>query len=100
MAVLESIEIYHHAPLWPGIIAVAVGEIIIVLVLRAHYTMDVITGAFAAWLAADLARHCAPFVDGWLKYTQCQRRVFLNQLYSNSFSEISGRDLMDELRWT
>ena len=68
LAVLGAIEICNHAPVWLGAIAVlvAVGEIIIVLVLRAHYTMDVITGAFAAWFAADLAGHAAPFVDGWL----------------------------------
>jgi hypothetical protein len=69
LAVLGAIEICHHAPPWIGAIAlaVAIGEIIIVLVLRAHYTMDVITGAFAAWLAADLAGRAAPFVDAWLK---------------------------------
>jgi hypothetical protein len=69
LAVLGAIEIYHHAPLWLGAIAVivALGEVLIVLVLRAHYTMDVITGAFAAWFAADLAGRAAPFVDGWLK---------------------------------
>jgi hypothetical protein len=69
LAVLGAIEIHHHAPLWVGAaaIAVAIGEIVIVLVLRAHYTMDVITGAFAAWFAADLAGHAAPWVDGWLK---------------------------------
>jgi hypothetical protein len=36
------------------------------LILLVHYTMDVITGAFAAWVAADLAGRLAPFVDGWL----------------------------------
>lgn len=69
LAVLGAIEIYQHAPLWLGAAAVlvAVGEIVIVLVLRAHYTMDVITGAFAAWFAADLAGRAAPWVDAWLK---------------------------------
>ena len=29
--------------------------------------MDVITGAFAAWFAADIASCLAPVVDGWLQ---------------------------------
>ncbi len=69
LAVLGAIEIYQIAPWWLGALAilVALGEATIVLVLRAHYTMDVITGAFAAWFAADLAARLAPWVDGWLK---------------------------------
>ena len=69
LAVLGAIEICHLAPSCLGITAViiALGEAVIVLVLRAHYTMDVITGAFAAWFAADMAARLAPFIDGWLK---------------------------------
>ncbi len=69
LAVLGAIEIYQIAPWWLGVLAilVALGEATIVLVLRAHYTMDVITGAFAAWFSADLAARLAPWVDGWLK---------------------------------
>jgi PAP2 superfamily C-terminal len=69
LAVLGAIEICHLGPWWLGGIAVlvALGEAMIVLVLRAHYTMDVITGAFAAWFAADLAGRIAPVVDQWLK---------------------------------
>ena len=68
LAVLGAIEICHLAPWWLGAIAilVALGEAMIVLVLRAHYTMDVITGAFAAWFAADMAARLAPCIDGWL----------------------------------
>ena len=68
LAVLGAIGICHLAPWWLGAAAVlvALGEVVIVLVLRAHYTMDVITGAFAAWLASDLALRLAPSVDGWL----------------------------------
>jgi hypothetical protein len=66
LAVLGAIEICHMAPWWLGTIAisVALGEAMFVLVLRAHYTMDVITGAFAAWFAADLAGRIAPWLDG------------------------------------
>ena len=69
LAVLGAIEICHSGPWWLGAIAVlvALGEALIVLVLRAHYTLDVITGAFAAWFAADMAARLAPFIDGWLK---------------------------------
>lgn len=69
LAVLGAIEICQLGPWWLGVIAVlvALGEALIVLVLRAHYTMDVIAGAFAAWFAADMAARLAPFVDGWLR---------------------------------
>jgi len=69
LAVLGAIEICHLAPWWLGAAAVlvALGEVVTVLVLRAHYTLDVITGAFAAWLASDLAARIAPTVDGWLR---------------------------------
>jgi len=68
LAVLGAIEICRLAPAWLAAIAVliALGEALIVLILRAHYTMDVVTGAFAAWFAADLATRFAPMVDGWL----------------------------------
>ena len=69
LAVLGAIGVWQLAPWWLGVVAVvvAVGEAALVLVLRAHYTMDVITGAFAAWFAADMAARLAPLVDVWLK---------------------------------
>lgn len=69
LAVLGAIEICHLGPWWLGATAVvvALGEALIVLVLRAHYTMDVIAGAFAAWFAADMAGRLAPCIDGWLR---------------------------------
>ncbi|MEZ5325256.1 MAG: phosphatase PAP2-related protein [Verrucomicrobiales bacterium] len=69
LAVLGAIEICHLAPWSLGtvVVFIALGEVMIVLVLRAHYTLDVIAGAFAAWFAADVAKHIAPFVDGWLE---------------------------------
>ncbi len=68
LAVLGAIEVCRLAPWWVGVVAVlvALGEMVVVLVLRAHYTMDVVAGVFAAWLAADLAEHLAPWVAGWL----------------------------------
>ncbi len=69
LAVLGAIELCHLAPWWVGAIAVlvALGEAVIVLVLRAHYTMDVLAGALAAWFAADLASRLSPAVDAFLK---------------------------------
>jgi len=69
LAVLGAIEVWHLAPGWLGALAImiALGQAIIVIVLRAHYTMDVITGAFAAWFAADLAGRFAPTIDAWMK---------------------------------
>lgn len=68
LAVLGAIELCHIGPWWLGALAVAVaiGEALVVLVLRAHYTLDVIAGAFAAWFAADMAARLAPWFDRWL----------------------------------
>jgi len=69
LAVLGAIEAAHLGPLWLAIAvgAIALGEMVIVLVLRAHYTMDVVAGVFAAFLAAGLGNGFAPVVDGWLR---------------------------------
>jgi len=48
-------------------VLIAIGEAFTVLVLRAHYTMDVVAGALAAWLAADLATRFAPAIDTLLR---------------------------------
>jgi hypothetical protein len=48
-------------------VLVAAGEAATVLIIRAHYTMDVVAGGLAAWFAADLAGRLAPVVDGWLR---------------------------------
>lgn len=46
--------------------AIALFEATTVLVLRAHYTMDVFTGAVTALLVAGVAERVAPAVDRWL----------------------------------
>jgi hypothetical protein len=58
IAVLGAIELASIAPgpVAVAAVLVAVFEAITVLVLRAHYTMDVLTGAIAAFCAAGLAR--------------------------------------------
>jgi hypothetical protein len=46
--------------------AIVVFEIWTVLILRAHYTMDVFTGALAALYVHRLALEYAPIVDHWI----------------------------------
>jgi hypothetical protein len=48
--------------------AIAIFEIVTVLILRAHYTMDVFTGAIAALWVHNLALQFAPHVDGWIRH--------------------------------
>jgi hypothetical protein len=70
IAVYGALELAH----WGGPAAAALGAAIViveaatVLVLRAHYTMDVFAGAvtaFGAWCAASML---APGVDRWLAH--------------------------------
>ena len=69
LAVLGAIEAAHLAPPWVAVIAacIAVGEMLVVLVLRAHYTLDVVAGVLAAFLAADVAQKLSPTLDVWLR---------------------------------
>ncbi len=69
IAVLGALEIAQFGlpMLTLAVATVAVLEAVTVLVLRAHYTMDVFAAAVAAWSAADFARWAAPAVDAWLK---------------------------------
>ena len=69
LAVLGALEAAYLGPPWLAVIAalVALGEMLIVLVLRAHYTLDVLAGAFAAFLAAEGAGRLSPVLDGWLR---------------------------------
>ncbi len=68
LVVLGAIEAAHYGPAWLAGIAtvIALGEILVVLVLRAHYTLDVVAGVFAAIFAADVAGRLSPIVDAWL----------------------------------
>jgi membrane-associated phospholipid phosphatase len=69
VAVLGAIEAACFGPAWLGAVAasIALGEMLLVLVLRAHYTMDVVEGALAAFLAAEAAGRLSPAVDAWLR---------------------------------
>jgi membrane-associated phospholipid phosphatase len=69
LAVLGAIEAANYGPTWLAIGAamIALGEVVVVLVLRAHYTLDVVAGALAAFLAAEIAGKWAPMVDALLR---------------------------------
>ena len=49
-------------------LAIAVFEALTVLVLRAHYTMDVFTGIVCALWVYSLAGRFAPWVDGAIRH--------------------------------
>jgi hypothetical protein len=68
ISVLAALQLAHTAPGWVAIAAAAVAvlEAGTVIVLRAHYTMDVFAAVFAAWGASVLAQHLAPWIDTWL----------------------------------
>lgn len=69
LAVLAALEAAYLGPPWLAVLAgsIALGEMVIVLVLRAHYTLDVVAGALAAFLAAALAGKLSPALDAWLR---------------------------------
>ncbi len=69
LAVLGAIEAAQFGPAWLAVVAavIALGEMLIVLVLRAHYTLDVVAGALAAFLAANVAEKLSATVDVWLR---------------------------------
>ena len=69
LAVVGAIHAAHAGPPWLAITAgiIAFCEAIVVLVLRAHYTLDVVAGTFAAFVAYDIATAISPSLDGWLR---------------------------------
>lgn len=69
LAVLGAIEAAHFGPAWFAAVVsvIALGEMLIVLVLRGHYTMDVVAGALAAFVAAAVAGKLSPTVDAWMR---------------------------------
>ena len=69
LAVLGALQAAYLGPAWLAVIAacIALGEMLIVLVLRAHYTLDVVAGALAAFFAAAMAGRLSPALDAWLR---------------------------------
>lgn len=68
IAVFGAIELARIGKRWLTSIAVAVAafEVAAVLILRAHYTMDVFTGLLAAICVAAFCTRIAPHLDAWL----------------------------------
>jgi hypothetical protein len=69
LAVLGAIEAVHLGSPWlaAAAIFIALGEMLTVLVLRAHYTLDVVAGAFAAFFASAVAHRLSPAIDALLR---------------------------------
>jgi hypothetical protein len=69
IAVLGALELAIAGPPWLAAAAaiVAVLEAATVIVLRAHYLMDVFTAAFVALVCEAAAGRLAPVLDAWLR---------------------------------
>ena len=65
VAVLGAVELGRLGRPWLRMagVALAVFEVVVVLTLRAHYTMDVFTGAIAALYMAQVAERISPAFD-------------------------------------
>jgi hypothetical protein len=65
IAVLGAVELARLGRCWLGVLGagIALFEVAAVLTLRAHYTMDVFTGAVTALLVAGLAAKISPGCD-------------------------------------
>jgi hypothetical protein len=72
IAVFGGIELARLGKRWLTIVAVGIVlfEIAAVLILRAHYTMDVFTGLLAAICVAQLCSKVSPSLDAWLSVAQ------------------------------
>jgi PAP2 superfamily C-terminal len=68
IAVFGGIELSRLGKPWLTVVAVVIVlfEIATVLVLRAHYTMDVFTGLLAALCVARFCTVVSPRIDAWL----------------------------------
>jgi hypothetical protein len=68
IAVFGGIELARLGKRWLTIMAVGIVffEIATVLILRAHYTMDVFTGLLAALCVARICTIISPRIDAWI----------------------------------
>jgi PAP2 superfamily C-terminal len=68
IAVYGGIELARLGKRWLAIVAVGIVlfEIATVLILRAHYTMDVFTGLIAALWVSQICARVSPRLDAWL----------------------------------
>lgn len=72
IAVFGGIELARFAKPWLTVLAVGIVlfEIATVLILRAHYTMDVFTGLLAALCVTQFCAVLSPRLDAWLSPAQ------------------------------
>jgi hypothetical protein len=68
IAVFGAIELARLGRRWLTIVAVGIVlfEMVTVLILRAHYTMDVFTGLLAALCVVRFSSLVSPRIDAWL----------------------------------
>lgn len=70
LAVLGALELSH----WGGsvftflAIGIVIFEVLTVLLLRAHWTMDVFAGAITALWTYDVISRVAPYLDKWIAH--------------------------------
>jgi hypothetical protein len=70
IAVLGALELARGGRLWASLgVAIVIFEILAVLALRAHYTMDIFTGLVTALFAF----HVADLISRWFNHRQLQR---------------------------
>lgn len=68
IAVFGAIEVSRFRRRWLTVssILLVLFEVVAVIVLRAHYTMDIFTGILAALCVAQLCSRISPRFDAWL----------------------------------
>jgi uncharacterized protein involved in cysteine biosynthesis len=68
IAVFGAIELSRFRRKWLMVMAIliVIFEVATVLILRAHYTMDVFTGAVAALWISNLSERVSPRIDSLL----------------------------------
>lgn len=68
VAALGALELAYHGPPVAAIVVavIALIEMAVVIIFRAHYTADVFAAPFAAWGAELIAQHVSPTIDVWL----------------------------------
>jgi hypothetical protein len=70
IAVLCTLELAQAGPVWlaAGAAVIALLEVTVVIVLRAHYTIDVFAAAFTAWCCDSLAARITFQLSAWLRH--------------------------------
>ena len=83
IAVFAAAELARLGRRWLTMLGVVlvIFEVATVLILRAHYTMDVFTGIIVALYVAHLVERISPPIDGWLtrSYFKTLRKTIIKQ---------------------